>query len=315
MIMKINEKKNINEFNISLSILRMYLSFIVVNNHLCKKNEFKNIYLSKLLRNAISVPTFFLISFFLCHKLFSLNDRNRIKHRFERLLIPYFLWPIIIWSFNNIFHFYLKVNLKTSLYDLIVQFLTGHNIVAVLWFQLNLIIITLLMLLIHKLFNNNALFILINLQILAYYFQYSHINYTFFSKFSFYSKYPFGRFIEVIPFCVSGYIIGSLNIIKHLKKNRIKTFYITILILLFSMKFTIFLSIKGFMYQGIKLHITSIIIFILFALNPFEKAKYIKNIIISVTNYTSGVYYLHIPIWNYLSNYTIILLIIYNDIN
>ena len=89
------------------------------------------------------------------------------------------------------------MRLKTSFYDLILQFLTGHNFVLVLWFQVNLITSTLLMLLIHKLFNNNVLFILINLQILAYYLQYSRINYHFFSQFSINAKYPYGRFMEV----------------------------------------------------------------------------------------------------------------------
>ena len=163
------------------------------------------------------------------------------------------------------------------------------------------------MLLIHKLFKNSALFILVNLLILAYYFQYSNLNYNFFSRFSNYTKYPYGRFMEVFPFCISGYIIGSLDIIKHLKKYRIKTFYTIISVLFISIKFNIFVNIKGFFYEGIKLHIISIIIFIFFVLNPFEKAIYIKNIIILVTNYTSGIYYLHIPIWKYLSNYFLLI--------
>ena len=109
--------------------------------------------------------------------------------------------------------------------------------------------------------------------------------------------------MEVFPFCISGYILGSLGIINYLKKKRIKALYILVSVLFISIKYTIFLPIDGFHYQGIRLHIISITIFIIFALNPFEKFIIIKRNIIFITNYTSGIYYLHIPIWVYLSNY------------
>ena len=303
MIIDNNKKKGKKEFNISFSILRMYLCFVVVNIHFFKKLRFKYKFLGKFLRNRIPVPIFFIMSFFLCYKLFSLNEITKIKLRFERLIIPYFLWPIIIWIFNNIFHFYLKMTMKTSLYDLIFQILTGHNFVYTLWFQINLIYITALMVLIHKLFYKNALYILINLIIISYFFQYSDINSKFFSEYSINIRHSCGRFIEAFPLCISGYILGSLNIINYLKKKRIKSLYILVSVLSISIKYKIFFNIKGFSYQGIRLHIISIIIFIIFALDPFKKIIIIKKIIISLTNYTSGIYYLHIPIMDYLSNY------------
>lgn len=47
-------------------------------------------------------------------------------------------------------------------------------------------------------------------------------------------------------------------------------------------------NIKGFMYQGIKLHIESLIIFLIFALIPSENISniYIIKIIKIFTNYT-----------------------------
>jgi hypothetical protein len=296
MIIDNNEKKHKKEFIISFSILRMYLCFVVVNIHLLKKTRLKYKYLVKFLRNGISVPIFFIMSFFLCYKLFSLNDIKKIKLRFERLIIPYFLWPIIIWLFNNIFHFCLKKTMKISLYALIIQILSGHNFVFVLWFQLNLIAITVLMFLIHKLFYKNALYILMNLLIISYFFQYSNINLKYFSQFPSYIGNSYGRLMESFPFCISGYILGSSGIINALKEKRIKSLYILVSALFILMKYTMFFAIKGFYYQGIRLHIISIIIFIIFALNPFEKIIIIKKMIIFLTNYTSGIYYLHIPI-------------------
>ena len=88
MIIDNNEKKDKKEFNISFSILRMYLCFVVVNDHLLNIVTLKYKYLENFLQNGISVPIFFIMSFFLCYKLFSLNDK----------IIPYFFWPIIISS-------------------------------------------------------------------------------------------------------------------------------------------------------------------------------------------------------------------------
>lgn len=104
-------------YNFYLALLRMYLSFLIVNNHCFNpyKNNFHNKYLLKLLYNKIHVPNFFIMSFFLCYKLFLLKDIKKIKQRFERLVIPYFIWPFIIWILNNIFYYTLKIKLKISL--------------------------------------------------------------------------------------------------------------------------------------------------------------------------------------------------------
>ena len=304
------DKKNSQQMkkgNFILALLRMYLTLLVVNSHLFNINKsiIKNKYVLKLLKNRISVPIFFIMSFFFCYKIISSKDKNKIKKRFERLLIPYFVWPIIILLLNNIFYYTIKIKVKTTLKDLLIQYQTGHNIVAVLWFQLNLIVSTSLILLIEIINNRNISFILFNFQILAYYIQYSNLNLKLFSKYNYYIRYPYGRFMEILPFCISGYIIAYFNIIVYLKEYKLKIIYFLILIMIFLTKFNILNNAKGFMYQGIELHIKSLIIFLIFSLIPSE---YITNIniikIIKIlTNHTSGVYYLHIPIFIYLSNY------------
>lgn len=295
------------KLNISLALLRMYLSFLVVNAHLfnVKKSIIKNKYLLKFLKNKISVPIFFIMSFFFNHKSISSKDKIKIKKRFERLLIPYFIWPIIIFVVNNIVYYTFKLKLKTTFKDLYIQYKTGHNIVAVLWFQLNLIISTLLILFIQILFPSSILFILFNLQILSFFIQYSHFNYQIFSKYNRYIKNPYGRFMEILPYCIIGYIISYLNIIVYLKQFYLKAIYTLNLILLFFTKYNIIEGTKGFMYQGFKLNIISLIIFLIVALQPSEKITniYIIKIIKIFTNFTSGVYYLHIPMYKYLSNY------------
>ena len=94
-----------------------------------------------------------------------------------------------------------------------MQLLTGNIFMGVLWFQYNLIFITLLMVIIHFLFKEKMiLYILINLKIFGLFFTYSNYNFVFFSQYNMYISLTFGRFFEVIVFCITGYIFAFLNL-------------------------------------------------------------------------------------------------------
>ena len=98
---------------------------------------------------------------------------------------------------------------------------------TVLWFQYDLIFITLFTVIIHLLFNEKIVFhILINLKIFGIFFTYSNYNFYYFNKYDFYKKYTFGRFFEIIPYCITGYILAYLNIVLILSKHRKKTIII-----------------------------------------------------------------------------------------
>ena len=217
--MKIKSFKNIN---IGLAILRIYLSFLVVNAHcFIPSDTIKKLVIIKFIRNSFPVPIFYILSFYFCYKLFISKNIKKIKIRFQRLLIPYFIWPIIVWSLRNFLSLlFIKIG-KLSLKELILQILTGHIFVPVLWFQYNLIFITLLTVIIHLLFNENMIwFILINIQIFGIFFTYSNYNFQFFSENDNNIMYTFGRFFEIIPYCITGYILASFNFVHILSKNK-----------------------------------------------------------------------------------------------
>ena len=67
----------------------------------------------------------------------------------------------------------------------------------------------------------------------------------------------------------------------------------------------IFSNVLGFAYQGIHLNIKSMSLIFVFAMLPFEKIKItkFKKIITIITNYSGGVFYLHIPFSHYLKVY------------
>jgi fucose 4-O-acetylase-like acetyltransferase len=216
--MKVEKK-----FYTNLAALRIYLSFLVVSIHSFKPNPItlKKIII-KMIYNMCHVPTFFILSFYFSYFSFKSKNIQKIKIRFQRLLIPYFLWPIIFWSFNNVLSFlYIKIKFIPFKY-LILQILTGHCIMPILWFQYNLTFVTLLISIISLLFNETTVFyILVNSVILGFFLQYSNYNIILFYKSENNKKYTFGRFFEIITHCIAGYIIASLNIVRILSKNRI----------------------------------------------------------------------------------------------
>jgi hypothetical protein len=257
----------------------------------------------------IHVPTFYLLSFYFCFKLFKSKDLRKIKMRFQRLLMPYFIWPIIFWSLRNLLSF-LILKIKPIYFKaLVLQLLTGHFFMTVLWFQYDLIFITLFIFIIHLLFKENLIFyILINLKIFGIFFTYSNYNFIYFSKISSYKKYTFGRFFEVIPYCITGYILAYLNLVHILSKHRNISINFFLPILILFIKYKIFLEIKGFYYQGLKLYALSICTFFSFSLIPSENIRNKNTIkfIEFISNPMAGIYYIHKPIKYYLCKFSLI---------
>lgn len=85
--------------NIGVELLRMLLCFWIVTCHTC---IFKNEKLVKIVNSKFHVPCFMIISYYFYYK--NLYNRNieKIKSRFERLLLPYIIWPILVLIINNI---------------------------------------------------------------------------------------------------------------------------------------------------------------------------------------------------------------------
>lgn len=221
---------------------------------------------------------------------------NKIKKRFERIIIPYFSWCFIYWIFNNIYFYILKKECRHSLIDFLHNLMNGRIFNCALWFQNILILLTIIFVIIILLFKNSYIYILILLGILAYIFQYTGLNYKFFRK-NFPPDYhlTLGRFAEGLPNAISGFYIASKSYSIILKKNARITIITSVIILLFITKFNVFSNIKTFKYGGVRLNIGAICIFFIFYLFPFNaiKNKFLINIIIKLTSNTGGIYFIH----------------------
>lgn len=117
----------------------------------------------------------------------------------------------------------------------------------------------------------------------------------------------FGRIFEMMPYSVIGFFISYSGIMNYMKKNRLLVIISCLYLLYFFYNHKIFIEIKGFYYQGLQFFFVSICIFISFAMFPSEKIKNKKiiQIIKQITNYTAGIYYLHLQITEYTSKYII----------
>ena len=99
MLVNKSHKKNIY---IGIEFLRIFFSFNIVFLH-CK-NE--HLYSSKFIninRTIVSIGlrVFFILAFYFSYNSFSQKKIVIIKLRFQRLLIPYIIWPIIYYIIKS----------------------------------------------------------------------------------------------------------------------------------------------------------------------------------------------------------------------
>lgn len=223
-------------------------------------------------------------------------------NRLERLLIPYIIWPIIIWIINKICNYKYEGIFPVSFVILKLQLLYGSSYMTQFWFQWNLIVIYILFFLIIFIFRRQSLFILHLLLIVIYASQYSGFSYKkFYLPFPYYNKYTFSRIFGMIPLGVTGFSLGFYKIINSLQKYKLKVLLYSLSIYKTVSDYYIFRNPGGKQYYGVHINIKAVCIIFIFSLFPSDKIrnKYIKNILIYLTNYSAGVFYLHISIRNF----------------
>lgn len=291
------EKININKkINYSLELLRLILAFWVVIHH-CYK------YAYKLFKGTFHVPIFMLMSFYFYYNTLKTKNSINIKKRFQRILFPYIIWPILLFICNNILFKlfgFSQYNTILLLKDLLLQLIFGMQYYIVFYYQFILIFLTALFTIISFLFHKNFVFISQILLIIAYFFQYSYWNLYIFKQYPSAIKYSLGNILELLPFAVAGITLRYLDIIARLKKFKKSTIFFSLVITLFILVFEVFIRIEGFWYPGILLNIGGNSIFIIFSLFSFQN-KTLLFIFKFITKFTGGIYYSHLIFYDFLS--------------
>ena len=306
--MKLKKSKNdiSKKYNYGLGLLKVILAYCVVCTHHLNFKTIKNKILQYLFKERLcQVPAFFIMSFYFMYKdLLSSNIKAYLK-RLERLLIPYIVWPIIVFILNNYILCKFIVVQKFSFNDLKYQFIIGRGVLGILWFQWNLIMLTSIFFFIIYFWKKKYLFLIQIFACFSYTIQYSGYNKKLINILRPEIKFTLGKFFESVPFASTGLSLASFQILNIIQKYKIQTLFFCLYIFISSDKYSIITDLKfSNSYSGLIFNVRAICLIFIFSLFPSNKITNIKigKILKHITNYTAGVYYLHPVIRRYFKN-------------
>ena len=307
--MKLRKKKNKNaipkKYNYGLGLFKTISAFGVVRAHSFNYNSTKNkIILYILRKRGFHVNSFFIMSFYFMYKDLLSSNINIFIKRIERLLIPYIIWPFFFFILNNYILKILFPIKKYSFNDLRKQYLTGNCTLNVLWFQWNLIVLTTIFFFIIYFYKKKYyLFLLQLLGCFGFFIQYSGYNGKLIEKLSQEKKYTIGGFFVALPLASTGFTFASLNVINIVSNYKLQTMFFSLFGFLLLEKYSIFQEAPNKVgNSGILYHVRAICFIFIFSLFPSNKItdNKLEKILKHITNYTAGIYYIHMPIMNYL---------------
>lgn len=305
--------EKVDRYNYGLAILRIWMCFEVILDHFMKwevssKYELNQPYRLLYEYGNVAVPVFMIMSFLLCDISGIALENGRAKRRLYRLLIPYAFW--------NCFYFILYAVLafikpgavgNYGIKDFISQFLFGSVYNATLWFQVEIIVITILFLLIYKHLKkelaNKVVLVMAIVSIavqytglLARFYMIDHSS-TILGRIFNPADYVFTifRFFEVLPMAAIGVLLFQYGFIKEYNlKHRI----IFIIALLFLLKFfrntAFFVEPNGFGYGGARLIVIALLTVFVFLFLPTDfLPSLIKKSIKLLAGTTMATYYMH----------------------
>ena len=287
------------ERNIGLEILRMILCFWVLLFHSISNS--KNFVLNFILKKKFHVPCFFFISFYYFFPIIKNRNTNKMRIRMERLFVPFLIWPLFIWFFNNILYLIIKGNRfrrMLTFNELFIQIITGRKFFIQLWFIFNIIFISIFFFIISFI-NDNVLIIIINiLSLLCYLIQLNEKSYIFYTDFTDCIAHSVGHLIISFPIAITAFLSNKFNLIYYFENIKTKLLFFII----FFIALLLLITGKSDTYSGIDKNLFSLLIFYFVQLIPLNKYlnKNSKNIIYFLTSYTNGIYCLHIIIKYYI---------------
>jgi hypothetical protein len=288
---------------IGLQLLRVICCFGVIITHFYKFYNIKFLYN----KHDYYLRIFFFTAFYFSYSSLSSKNIGRIKERFKRMVIPYIGWPLIIYITDKVNHYLYNVRESYSIKNFYYQILIGCGIYGILWFVFNLIFLSVIFVLIILLFKKRYIFVMLIICIFIYSVYYSNYANIFLSE---YKLVPVHHSIKPIAqyfvFVFSGYYFAYIKILNKLHKYRILSILCSSLLIIIYFKYYFLFSVNvPLSYKGLVDNIFTLELFIFFAMIPFDKInnKHLYNVLIKMTNYTGGVYYLHVIIDNFLKKY------------
>lgn len=295
------QNKTKEQYNISICILKIWMSFEVVLAHYRSWDETtKNVFgFGDILHRfvPVAVPAFMLLAF-------ALTDVSKISNlpkRMYRLVAPHVIWAIIYYLVYRYFTIEYQKAYIYSKSDFLWQVFTGGSYNGTAWFQAVLIYLTLLYSAIYLMPKKFADKIIAFLTIASLMLQYSGVNAHVFDAVEWptqvfgghfedrYLVYVVGRYIEMIPYASIGIILSrqKWNINK-------KFFFVFPIISYLLLKMELLPVIDGYGYQGITLIIASVLLVVsALVIKVNIKDDVIQRLIEYISKRTMAIYFMH----------------------
>lgn len=296
--------KVVDKYNYGLALVKIFMCFEVVCCHYWWYWAMPQIpaYLRIFSDFALTaVPFFMLTSFFLCEKQFEDTTGASFEKRIFRLVLPFIVWNVVYFIIYSVVQHFTSVDLGVSFTSLRRQMFFGSvtELNPPMWFQFNLIILTIVFFVLYKHMNKKMLVSVLTIAlVLSYVIQYSSVYSKFFGQSSAEIKNSPGRLVMMLPFAIVGIFIAYAK--PKIDANRKYWFYLGLL----SVVSQIFiLMVEQYdrpncsQYGGILLMFKALSVFILaYTLPCWHFHPVVKKIIKSVASCSYGVYFLHFGI-------------------
>jgi fucose 4-O-acetylase-like acetyltransferase len=287
---------NAKKYYLGIEILRAFFSFFILLFHLMNKKIYSHIF-KKIVHQimGLALKSFFIISFYFSYNSFSFKKINKIKKRFKRLIIPYVIWPIIIYLQKTLFS-YMHGKKKGVLFKfLIYQILIGNGIYLYFWFSFNLIFISLLFIIIIFV-TQKYMALLILFGFLVFFISISNIYNQFWKGYNRIVAFPIRPISENYIQGLIGFFFSSIKIFEKKFTKKYSLLCIFTLLLLIILNKSIFRKFIESLLSGF--------LILIFTSIPFEELNNsIYNLIKQMTGYTGGIYYIHVYLNKLLKKY------------
>jgi peptidoglycan/LPS O-acetylase OafA/YrhL len=266
---------------VMFDVLRVVLTIFVVNLHIRIITATKANVLEQFV--FFVVPLFLVLSFFLMYKYFSQQKLalSSLLKRISRLLLPLLAWSAV--------GFLLHPNL-INFKNIALQIVSGGVVNVPLYYLDLLILFTFIFWLITYIPQRFRTLIYVMIILLAFFLEYSGINYHFFSPMIETVKKGYGRFVELIKFASLGLLFAQIDL--RFKSSKIYLFALLTISLIIS-----FLNLPiapGYHYSGIPLFAATTAIFsLILVLKNLSVPSPISKWISLLGKYSFGVYLSH----------------------
>lgn len=237
-----------------------------------------------------------IMSFFLTDTERISHDASYCKHRFFRLLVPQIVWAIAYWLFYNGSHILLHTNTKENIFSLFWQIAFGCTVNVTMWYQTDLIFLTVLFSLFFFLCNKRTAYRCLPLfAFSAIFLVYSGLGSKMTQPLRDEMRVPLARLIGMVSFSVIGLLFRAYQIPQRLHKKQMPVLIYAGISLLFCLSFKLFCQPQHDTgYGEISLVVNATLLFVFFFLLPLEKLpQKTLGCISFVSKCTMGIYCMH----------------------